>query len=286
MDVVLEAPDPLLAGTDAAPKGGGCQATLLGGEDARVLTLDRRIGLRAMAGRQPRDHSGEGISVGASQAEHPGQGRGGRRRRGEVDLGIHVEVGEREHEVRKDVVMDVLITTFDAPQPAHHLPLLPDQRVVTIQVEDQRREAILEEMPLGFFRNETKATERVRMHIGEVVGLHGVLYRNLPVAVERCGVAPVADVWERKSAGDRLAVGTQMVGKRRALRSKPNKNQATAGIDRKRLEPGIFTVEGTKAASVGNPRDLARRSVFPTVILAGKLFAIPPGQFGQQAVAV
>lgn len=192
--VVLEAPDPFLAGADAAPEGCCGEAPLLGGEDTRILTLNGRIGLCAVAGSEPRDHPGEGIPPGTVKAEHPGQrGRRGRRLR-KINLSIHVEVGEREHEVRKDVVMDVLVTTLDAPEPAHHPPLLRHERVAAIQIKDERREAILEEMALCLLRDQAKAAERVGMHVWQVVGLHRVLDGDLPVAVEIGGIRPVAGV--------------------------------------------------------------------------------------------
>lgn len=192
--VVLEAPDPFLAGADAAPEGCCGEAPLLGGEDTRILPLNRRVGLGAVAGSEPRDHPGEGIPPGTVEAEHPGQrGRRGRRL-GQVDLGVHVEVGEGEHEVWKDVVVDVLITTLDTPEPAHHLPLLLHEGVAAIQIKDECGEAILEKMTLCLLRDQAEAAERVGMHVWQMVGLHRVLNGDLPVAVEIGGIRPVAGV--------------------------------------------------------------------------------------------
>lgn len=147
-----------------------------------------------MAGREAGDHPCERIATGARKAEHPGQRRRRRGCLGKIDLGVHVEVGEREYEIWEDVVVDVLVATLDAPQPAHHLPLLFDKRVVSIQIEDECGEPIFEKVTLRFLRDQAEAAECVGMNIGQVVGLHRVLHGDLPVTFEVGGVGPVADI--------------------------------------------------------------------------------------------
>lgn len=79
---------------------------------------------------------------------------------------------------------------------------------------------------------------------------------------------------------------TDVLGERGPSSGQSQENEAATCIYMKRLEPGVFPVEGSEAASVGNPGYLSRRGILPAVVLAGEFATVAPGQFGQQAMPV
>ena len=124
------------------------------------------------------------------------------------------------------------------------------------------------------------------MDKGEVIGLHRVLHRDLPVAVEVGSVAPVAAVGGGKCGGDSIVPVAEPGPQVAPLGGEADEDDLAAGVDGEDLEGGILAIEGLEAAAVGDLVDLSARLVLPPVVLAGELRGVPTRQVGEQAVAV
>ena len=235
---------------------------------------------------QPGDHAGKQVSLRAIEAEHPRQRGGGCGAGRKIDLCIGEQVGDREHEIWENVVVDVLIGCRAAAEPAHHLPLFLHRLAIAAEIVDERRGAVLQIVLLSLFRDEAEATECRRVDEGQVVRLDGVLDRDLPVAGEVARVPPVAFVGGGERCRDTVEPLAEMVAERWALCREPNENEIAARLHRKGLQPGVLPVEGLEAATVRDLRHLAVRGILPAVILADDPRGVAMDKVGQQAVSV